>query len=716
MWVNSKVAAEILGVKYDTLQKATRRALNHHKKFCSIKFNMLYFNYITGRGGNSGKILQIWIDDANLSGGNSVSSNTVDGGDCLGGISLSNSQNLNLSESAASSTQLNLEPLETDKRALNLDDKANWLKDEKNSADFNPTSRDVLVGGESDLMSYGVPVRGRDVLQNSVPVRGGESDFGACGNSQNNIKNQKIKDLEKMNKIKAVNEMNAVPNGFGKTAWGKSIAQKYGVSLKTLYSWKKDLEELCQCDDKSGCEITAVTKIDFRATFKTSSFDIKALEWAVCAWMNRPLSSKTFVYESLEKEAFKNGWKIGSYKTFARLMDKPEIKAMLLRGIRGIRGVRNEIAPFVKRDLNLYNSMEMICGDQIVFDFDVVGEDGLVVNPNAYVWIDMGSGAIIGVDVVLGKYNKLSVGRSLKMALGFGVPDSIYTDNGKPELSNYVKEVISQLSGIKLMDYDELDPRLIHKKARPANSRAKPIENIFNHVQRWMMEDIIYEKGGSSYHKDNRKNGEILKKYMKDHPLFYKEFIGYFAKAIKKWNEHLNKSRNIVPIEKFIKGLDRVSTFDDTTLDYIFSQRRAIKVRNSSINLSINKTKYSFTSAALSKYNGEVVEVRLMDEELKSVSVVDMKSHRFICEAYENEAIDPRDSLLVKAKIAQNEEVVKAVNEAFNYYKGLYTKQIRLGSYSGIASEVKNKNEKRRKNEKNMKMNNDELIKALKAI
>lgn len=608
------------------------------------------------------KDIKIWDEKLN-----SVSLDEIlkSGEISCGAVNSSSSMNdISVSESAVSSTQLNLEPLDIlnpNNRALNLDENKKVKHNEQ-------------------------------------------------------TKNQKIKELEKMNKIKAVNEMNAVPNGFGKTAWGKSIAQKYGVSLKTLYSWKKDLEELCQCDDESGCEITAVTKIDFRATFKTSSFDIKALEWAVCAWMNSPLSSKTFVYESLEKEAFKNGWKIGSYKTFARLMDKPEIKAMLLRAIRGERGVRNEIAPFVKRDLNLYNSMEMICGDQIVFDFDVVDEYGLVVNPNAYVWIDMGSGAIIGVDVVLGKYNKLSVGRSLKMALGFGVPDSIYTDNGKPELSNYVKEVISQLSGIKLMDYDELDPRLIHKKARPANSRAKPIENIFNHVQRWMMEDIIYEKGGSSYHKDNRKNGEILKKYMKDHPLFYKEFIGYFAKAIKKWNEHLNKSRNIVPIEKFIKGLDRVSAFDETTLDYIFSQRRAIKVRNSSINLSINKTKYSFTSSMLSKYNGEVVEVRLMDEELKSVSVVDMKSHRFICEAYENEAIDPRDSLLVKAKIAQNEEVVKAVNEAFNYYKGLYTKRIRLGSYSSLASEVKSKNEKRRKNEKNMKMNNDELIKALKAI
>lgn len=63
MWVNSKEAAAILGVKYDALQKATRRAEKCGKKICSIKFHKLYFSYIEGRGGASGKILQIWIDD-----------------------------------------------------------------------------------------------------------------------------------------------------------------------------------------------------------------------------------------------------------------------------------------------------------------------------------------------------------------------------------------------------------------------------------------------------------------------------------------------------------------------------------------------------------------------------------------------------------------------------------------------------------------------------
>ena len=64
MWLDSKKAAEILGIKYDALQKATNRATKKGKKFCRIRFNIINFNYIDGNiGGASGKTLQIWIDD-----------------------------------------------------------------------------------------------------------------------------------------------------------------------------------------------------------------------------------------------------------------------------------------------------------------------------------------------------------------------------------------------------------------------------------------------------------------------------------------------------------------------------------------------------------------------------------------------------------------------------------------------------------------------------
>lgn len=167
----------------------------------------------------------------------------------------------------------------------------------------------------------------------------------------------KIKDLENMNRVKAVNELNGCPRGFRKTLWAEQIAKKYGVTAKTLYEWAKTLknDEIVIKDDEMN--------LDFRAKFKSNSFDIKALEWSVAFWVHNPLASKTRIFEELEAKSVETGWKIGSYKSFARLLDSPEVKIMLKRTIEGSRGIRNDIAPFALRDLNLYDSMELVCGD-----------------------------------------------------------------------------------------------------------------------------------------------------------------------------------------------------------------------------------------------------------------------------------------------------------------------------------------------------------------
>lgn len=647
---------------------------------------------IDGVGGRSGKVLQIWIEDDS----ENKKRNTNDGLQNIGST------------------------------------------DDKNTK----RDRDSGVATEKSVRGCGGETRECSKLE-----REEKSIQGICGNGEiykerarktsDEIKNRKIsiEDIEKMNKIRAVNELRAVPNGFSKTLWGKNIAAKFGVSLKTLYVWAKKCDELAErtkeSDEnsqvanellkrKSGLSEWGASQdeigIDFKAVFSSSSFDMSALEWAVGFMLHNPLATKMRAYEELKKKAKKESWSIGSYKSFARQMDKAEIKAMLLRATAGDRGVRNEIATHIKRDLNCYESMELVCGDQIVFDFNAICPMGEVVNPNAYVWIDMGSGAIIGVDVVFGKYNRLGVGRSLKMALKFGVAEAIYTDNGKPELSNYIKEIRSQLSGIKFKDFEDLNPTLLHKKARPANSRAKPIENIFNHVQRWMMEDIICEKGGSSYHKDNRKNSEIMKKYMKANPLNYEKFINYFAKAIKKWNEHYNSSRKIVPMEAFLTKLENITRFDDTTLEYIFSERRKIKVRHSTVSIQRDGVRRTYYHPVLSKYNGEEMEIRLDEKDMMSVVVVDMDKNLPLVTAHLQEKLDPRDSERVSAAIEKNELVVKAVRDAFNYYKNLHKKPNSISSYSGVAHKTKVKNEKRRELEKNIVMSNEEITARLMAM
>lgn len=63
MWVNSKRAAEILGVNNKSVEKAAFRATNNNKKFCTIKCHLCHFVYTDGVG-RGGKTLQIWIDDS----------------------------------------------------------------------------------------------------------------------------------------------------------------------------------------------------------------------------------------------------------------------------------------------------------------------------------------------------------------------------------------------------------------------------------------------------------------------------------------------------------------------------------------------------------------------------------------------------------------------------------------------------------------------------
>mgnify|MGYP000712047592 CR=1 FL=1 len=62
MWVNSKQAAEILGVNNKSVEKAAFRATKSCKKFCTIKCHLCHFTYTDGIG-RGGKTLQIWLDE-----------------------------------------------------------------------------------------------------------------------------------------------------------------------------------------------------------------------------------------------------------------------------------------------------------------------------------------------------------------------------------------------------------------------------------------------------------------------------------------------------------------------------------------------------------------------------------------------------------------------------------------------------------------------------
>ncbi|EAI8860076.1 hypothetical protein CX802_09605, partial [Campylobacter fetus] len=64
MWVDSKTAAAVLGVNLRTLQRKAINAQNKCQKILTIDTQKIMYQFIfSSRGGSSGKVLQIWLDE-----------------------------------------------------------------------------------------------------------------------------------------------------------------------------------------------------------------------------------------------------------------------------------------------------------------------------------------------------------------------------------------------------------------------------------------------------------------------------------------------------------------------------------------------------------------------------------------------------------------------------------------------------------------------------
>lgn len=67
MWLNSKEAAEILGVNIRKLQRIAAKAQKESQKILTINTKIFSYKFIYGIG-RGGKTLPIWIDDTQLDG------------------------------------------------------------------------------------------------------------------------------------------------------------------------------------------------------------------------------------------------------------------------------------------------------------------------------------------------------------------------------------------------------------------------------------------------------------------------------------------------------------------------------------------------------------------------------------------------------------------------------------------------------------------------
>ena len=130
------------------------------------------------------------------------------------------------------------------------------------------------------------------------------------------------------------------------------------------------------------------------------------------------------LYNELKNLSKEKDWKIGSVQALYRIIQAVPAP-MQTFSIGGRRAVEYQYMPKIKRDLSVYHVMEMIVGDQHLFDYCVLGDDGEVFTPEMYAWIDQRSRYWVGVFPSFGHYSSADIGLSLKAACRWGIPKNL---------------------------------------------------------------------------------------------------------------------------------------------------------------------------------------------------------------------------------------------------------------------------------------------------
>lgn len=313
------------------------------------------------------------------------------------------------------------------------------------------------------------------------------------------IREQDMTDPRIARILKILREVDSIPRTWtgGKRKWVESVALRYEVRWQSIYRWMKKYEQK-----------------GIAGLRHTKSYADSPRKWtpeAVDFWVSlcgkrehRDANHKALFDNIMVIEAYRRGWTIGGYESATWWFKKkwnPCLEALQRGGMRAL----DNILPPVLRDYSDLAPFEIIVGDQHRFDRWVVDEEtGEVYRPEGYLWQDLRSRTIYGAAVDR-KYDAWLIGLALRIGITmFGAFGSIYTDNGKPEISKYVTSILANMrahgmewkrteeiiTDIIDVDADNISPSCImpgsHRRAIVKNAKAKMIEGTFNRLEEIM--------------------------------------------------------------------------------------------------------------------------------------------------------------------------------------------------------------------------------------
>ncbi len=501
-----------------------------------------------------------------------------------------------------------------------------------------------------------------------------------------------LQNTKSQRNLAIIREARNIPPGMKTDDWYGVVAKQYGVSKATVY------RTIAESGARASIRETSTNQSSY-IPIKSRSFSEEAVSWAVGQYLATPRMVVKDLYAQMIRLAPENGWQIGSIQALYRIIESIPAP-METFAIGGRRAVEHKFMPKIQRDLSVYHVMECLVGDQHLFDYVVLDDDGSVFAPEMYAWMDLRSRYWAGVFPSFGSYSSIDIGLSLKDACKYGIPKKIYTDNGKPELSNYVTGLRSQLSGLSI-DVDSEDGYVQHTKARPRTPRAKIIESHFWHG----MEALLLRKNIPGYRKrainefENEQRLRDISQMKKEGKLLhYKEFWQEVLKTVQEANQRTLSTEPIVPETYFFEHLPEAPLlrFDDQTLDFLFLPSCRRRVRESMIQITLpGYGKCFYYGRELAPYTGKEVEIRYNPYDNERIYALDPKTHQLLSMPKLEKQINPKDQEQVREKIRRYASLASFWVDQTKKYTSKVQRNypIQLSPYTRTADQAKQEKE-----------------------
>ena len=523
----------------------------------------------------------------------------------------------------------------------------------------------------------------RTPMQDALKPSGGYDPERAV--SEHDLQNPRIRKI-----LAILREVESPARGWekGKRKWIELLAKKHCVRWQSIYRWMKKYE-------KKGIAGLRHTK-SYKNQVRRWSPEAVDFFVSLCGKREHRGANRKDLYDILALEAARRGWKIGGYDSAVWWFERkwnPLMNAMQRGGMRAL----DNLLPPILRDYSDLAPFEILVGDQHRFDRWVMDEEtGEVYRPEGYLWQDLRTRTIYGAAVDR-KYDAWLIGLALRLGVStYGAFGSIYTDNGRPEISRFITSVLANLRGMGMEwdftidtpaditdhDGDEVQPCVLmpgtHKKAIVKNAKAKMIEGTFCRIEQIMSSRMLLpgqtKKLTDDIHWQDTDHNEAMKLAQQGKLLTNREFIIALFTAINYYNTEKHhtgvlrewswkpKPKTATPRDCLTACYNegwRPKMISPEAADLIFLARATRVVDRGRIRLENEQ----YEADALLELHGERLDVRYNPMILDEAHI--FRGGAYLCTARPVEMSSMIDRELASQKIAQKRERRKKFAEEF---------------------------------------------------